>query len=268
MIDLKRNSKKELVEAKGVRTRKSSIYQPNQTEDFKLSRGKFSDFLTCEKCFYMDRVMGLDSPGTPGWTLNETTDLLLKKEFDECREKQIPHRLFVKYKLEYLVPYAHEDMDNWRDSLRHGLISRFKNTNIILSGGVDDIWQDTRTGKLVVVDYKSQANFKPLDPDSYLSDVYHEGYKIQMDFYSYLLTEMGFDVDPTAYFLVCNADRGAAGFFGKMEFSETLIPYEWSIDWIPERVQNMIDVMNSSKIPDSNPSCKNCAYAKQRALFP
>ena len=53
-----------------------------------------------------------------------------------------------------------------------------------------------------------------------------------MDFYSYLLNEMGFDVDPTAYFLVCNANRGADGFFGKMDFSETLIPYQWSIDWI------------------------------------
>ena len=79
MTDLKRNSKRELVPAKGVRNRKSSIYRPNQTEDFKISRGKFSDFLICRKCFYMDRVMGLDSPGTPGWTLNETTDLLLKK---------------------------------------------------------------------------------------------------------------------------------------------------------------------------------------------
>ena len=268
MIDLKRNSKKELVEAKGVRTRKSSIYQPSQKEDFKLSRGKFSDFLTCQRCFYMDRVIGLEAPGTPGWTLNETTDVLLKKEFDECREKQVPHRLFIKNGLDHFVPFDHEDMDKWRDSLRHGLISRFKDTNIILSGGVDDIWQDTRTGKLVVVDYKSQANFKPLDPASYLSDVYHEGYKIQMDFYSYLLNEMGFDVDPTAYFLVCNANRDADGFFGKMDFSETLIPYQWSIDWIPDRVQNMIDVMNSSKIPDSNPSCKNCAYAKQRAMFP
>ena len=268
MIDLKRNSKKELIEAKGVRTRKSSIYQPNQTSDFKLSRGKFSDFLTCQKCFYMDRVLGLESPGTPGWTLNETTDLLLKKEFDKCRELQKPHRLFLENNLGHFVPFDHEDMDRWRDSLRHGLMSRFKDTNIILSGGVDDIWQDTITKKLVVVDYKSQANFKSLDADTYLADVYHEGYKIQMDFYAYLLTEMGFDVDPTAYFLVCNANRGADGFFGKMDFSETLIPYQWSSDWIPDRVQKMIDVMNSSQIPDSNPSCKNCAYADQRALFP
>lgn len=267
MIDLKRNSRKELVPAKGVRTRKSSIYQPNQSEDFKISRGKFSNFLTCQKCFYMDRVLGLDSPGTPGWTLNETTDLLLKKEFDECRSRQISHRLFVANDLDYLVPFEHQEMDKWRDSLHHGLKARFGNSNIILTGGVDDIWQDTRSGKLIVADYKSQANFKPLDPESYLSDVYREGYKTQLDFYVYLLSEMGFSVDKTAYFLVCNANRAADGFFGNMNFSETLIPYHWSIDWIPGKVQKMVDAMNSSKIPDSNPSCKNCAYAYQRSLF-
>ena len=267
MIDLKRNSKKELVPATGVRVRKSSIYQPNQSDDFKISRGKFSNFLTCKKCFYMDRVIGLDAPGTPGWTLNETTDLLLKKEFDECRNAQIPHRLFIENGLEHFVPFEHPDMDKWRDSLRHGLMSRFAGTNIILTGGVDDIWQDTRTSDLIVVDYKSQANFKPLDPVSYLSDVYHDGYKIQMDFYAFLLKEMGFSVDPIAYFLVCNADRAADGFYGKMDFSETLIPYEWDTNWIPEQIEAMIGTMNSPSIPSSNPSCKNCAYANQRAQF-
>ena len=88
-----------------------------------------------------------------------------------------------------------------------------------------------------------------------------------MDFYAYLLNEMGFSVHETSYFLVCNADRAAEGFYGKMNFSETLIPYCWSSDWIPEKVQKMLDTMNSSAIPDGNPSCKNCAYADQRALF-
>ena len=97
MISLKRNSKLELVEAPGKRSRASSIYIPGQTEDFKISRGRFSNFLTCPRCFYLDRVIGLSEPGMPGWTLNETTDLLLKKEFDECRENQIPHRLFAQY---------------------------------------------------------------------------------------------------------------------------------------------------------------------------
>ena len=110
MISLKRNNKGEMVPATGLRTRTSSMYSPNQTDSFKISRSKFSDFLTCKRCFYLDRVKGLDSPGTPGWTLNETTDLLLKKEFEECRTAQKPHRMFLKYGLGHLVPYAHEDI--------------------------------------------------------------------------------------------------------------------------------------------------------------
>ena len=264
MIDLKRNSKKELVPATGKRTRSSSIYKPHQTEDFKISRGKFSDFLTCPRCFYMDRVIGLDSPGTPGWTLNETTDLLLKKEFDACRATQTPHRLFLENGLEHLVPFQHPDMDKWRDSLRHGLMTRFADTNIILTGGVDDIWQNTKNRKLVVADYKSQANTKELEPESYLSDPYKKGYKVQMDFYAYLLQQMGFEVETTAYFLVCNADREADGFNGEMKFQEVLIPYRWNSDWIHGRVTDMIDLLNNNRAPDANRSCKNCAYVRQR----
>ena len=267
MIDLKRNKKKELVPANGIRSRADSIYRPQQDADFKISRGKFSDFLTCQRCFYLDRVKGLESPGMPGWTLNETTDLLLKKEFDKCRVAQIPHRLFKENGLEYLVPFQHPDMDKWRDARRHGLQSRFKKTNIILTGGVDDIWQDTNDDKLVVVEYKSQANTNPLTPELYLSNPYHEGYKVQIDFYVYLLQEMDFEVSKTAYFLVCNADRGAEGFFGKLNFSESFIPYEWDSDWIPGRASEMIDLMNQNDVPEGNPSCRNCAYAKQRAAI-
>ena len=173
MIDLKRNSKKEPVKATGVRAREASSYTPNQTEDFKISRGRFSNFLTCPRCFYLDRVKGLDAPGTPGWTLNETTDLLLKKEFDHCREQQIPHRLFAPNGLSHVVPFDHPEMDNWRDSLHHGLLLRHKDTSIILTGGVDDIWQDTRTKKLIVVDYKSQAKRGIVDKQDYLDNLYH-----------------------------------------------------------------------------------------------
>ena len=186
MISIKLNSKGEAVQALGHRTRQSSIYKPDQEEIFKISRSKFDDFLKCKRCFYLDRVCGLATPSLPGWTLNETTDLLLKKEFDECRTAQKPHRMFLKFGLSHLVPYAHDDMDKWRDSLRHGLSARFSDSNIILSGGVDDVWQDTRTGKLIIADYKSQANNKSLEPWAYLSDVYHEGYKVQMVFYGYL----------------------------------------------------------------------------------
>ena len=38
------------------------------------------------------------------------------------QEKQIPHRIFKENNLEQVVPFAHPDMDKWRDSLRNGLM--------------------------------------------------------------------------------------------------------------------------------------------------
>ena len=86
MISLKRNSKYELAKATGLRSR--NIYEPGSAKDFKISRGKFSNFLTCERCFYLDRVKGVVTPSLPGWSLNAATDVLLKKEFDICRKNK------------------------------------------------------------------------------------------------------------------------------------------------------------------------------------
>ena len=48
---------------------------------------------------------------------------------------------------------------------------------------MDDIWIDTKTNKLIIVGYKSQAKINSVSTEEYLSDAYHEGYKIQMDFF-------------------------------------------------------------------------------------
>ena len=265
MIDLKRNSKKQLVKATGVRSRESSFYTPNQREDFKISRGRFFNFLTCQRCFYLDRVMGFDPPGTPGWTLNETTDILLKKEFDQARDSQAPHRLFAPNGLGHVVPFDHPDIDRWRDSLHGGLMLKYKGTRIILTGGVDDIWQDTTNKQLIIVDYKSQAKTGRLDKQNYLDDPYHKGYKIQMDFYAYLLSGMAFNVHPTSYFLVCNAKRDDDGFHKRMNFDEYLVPYIWNTNWIERKLDEMVNLMNQYEIPKSNECCKNCAYSEQYA---
>jgi hypothetical protein len=267
MISLKRNSKGELIPATGKRSTERSSYKPNQKDDFKISRSKFSDFLTCPRCFYMDRVLGLAEPSTPGWALNSATDELLKREFDVCREKQIPHRLFERYGLNHLVPFKHDEMDTWRDALRGGIIQKFEDTNIILTGGVDDIWLNTKTQELIVVDYKSQASLNEVETVSYLNNVYHEGYKLQMDFYNYLLNCRGFKTSSISYFLVVNADRTVEGFHGKMIFSETLIPYENNTSWIPEKVREMISTMNSNTVPNSHESCENCANARVRSEY-
>ena len=34
-----------------------------------------------------------------------------------------------------------------------------------------------------------------------------------------------------------------------------------------DKIQKMIDTMNSTKIPEGHESCKNCAYARQRSVY-
>ena len=76
---------------------------------------------------------------------------------------------------------------------------------------------------------------------------------------------MGFNVAKTGYFYVCNGKKDADGFFGHMEFSETLIPYDTETDWIKSEVDRMFDLLNQHDLPNMNPSCENCAYASRRA---
>jgi len=267
MISLKRDSRGQPVKALGIRSRSSSIYKPGQTATFRISRSKFTDFLNCQRCFYLDRVKGLTSPSTPGWSLNETTDLLLKKEFDSCREQEISHRTFKEFGLEHVIPFKHSDLDKWRDSLRHGLEHQITNTNITLSGGIDDLWLDQQSNEVIVVDYKSQASRYPVNRHRYIATPYHQNYKIQLDIYSYLLSRMAFSVSKTAYFYVCNGNRDADNFNGQIMFAETLVPYKWDMDWIEIEVFKMIDVLNSEDLPPSNPACENCAYSYQRAIM-
>ena len=278
MISLKRNNKTgELVEATGITSQKWRIYSPNQNKDFQLSRSRFDEFMNCPRCFYLKVNKGFMSPSTPGWTLNTLTDTLLKKEFDECRAKQEPHRIMITNNLSHLVPYASEIIkdkkgndklliEEWRDSLHYGIKHRFKDTNIILQGGVDDVWFNTKTKELVIADYKSQHK-KEISQETYFNDPYKEGYKRQLDYYGYILKGMGFKVSSDAYFYICNAKEIDEGFHGKMLFDEVLIHYKIRTDYLETEIQKMIDAMNSENIPSSHDSCENCAYARQRSVI-
>ncbi len=258
-MSLKRNLKGEIEEVKPLRTRKGSIYTKGSNTIFRISRSKFSNFLECKRCFYLERVKGLKDPSMPGWSLNSAVDDLLKKEFDEFRKKQKAHTFVTKNKLN-LIPYEHEQMDHWRNALRGGISFLDTNTNIEIHGGIDDIWFDPNKKELVVVDYKAQSNNRPVETKSYLNNVYHQGYKIQMDIYVHILRKMKFKVSDTSYFYVCNADRNYEKFDGKLNFTTTLIPYQTNTLWIDKKIVEMKQTLDSLDIPEINKSCEKCMY--------
>ena len=48
--------------------------------------------------FTFVRKRGFIEPGTPQFTLNSTTDKLLKKEFDLCRKDEKSHQILIDKK--------------------------------------------------------------------------------------------------------------------------------------------------------------------------
>ena len=262
MISIKKNNKGELEKATGIRTKKSSLYVPQQTIPFKISRSKFSDFLNCKRCFYLDRVKGLREPSIPGWSLNIAVDDLLKKEFDHYRNIKKPHPIMVKYNLNF-VPFAHENLDQWRNSLSGGIAYHDQKTNLIIQGGVDDVWLNLDTQELVVVDYKAQSKNKEVSSNQYLSDPYHAGYKQQMDIYVFILKKMGFAVSAKTYFYVCNANKNKEDFNAILSFDVSLVEYETNINWIDDKITEMKDILDLDEVPELNLYCENCAYLEQ-----
>ncbi|MEK7524143.1 MAG: hypothetical protein AAB588_03875, partial [Patescibacteria group bacterium] len=133
--------------------RTRNLYDAKSKEPFRLSRSKIDLFIKCPRCFYLDRRLGVGQPPGYPFSLNSAVDKLLKKEFDLHRAKGTPHPLMKAYGLN-AVPLAHEKIDEWRDSLRRGITYNFPKTNLLITGGVDDVWV-TPKGELIIVDYKA-----------------------------------------------------------------------------------------------------------------
>ena len=259
------------------------------SDDIWLSRSAFDEFKKCKRCFYLIRKRGFIEPGTPQFTINSTTDKLLKKEFDLCRKDKKSHQILIDNKLDHIIPYKNEEtainiygdpiipskskkpyekMEAWRSNY-HGLQTRFKKTNFILYGSVDDIWLDTKNNTLILADYKSQANEKKVTQETYWDGDFKSGYQRQLDFYYYLLKQQNLkeEISNDAYLLVVNARGLEDTFDDKLVFESTLIHTKVKDDDLENEIQEMIDVFNSDNVPESNKLCKNCAYARQRSVI-
>ena len=265
MIYLNRDRKtKELKVTNGLKSRvpnqKWRIYELNQKiKPFRLSRSKFSDYLTCKRCFYLEQVKGLKNLDTLPFTLNNAVDALCKKEFDYHRNNQTPHPIMVKNNIN-AVPYQHEDIEKWQDALSRGIDYVHPELNLKLAGGIDDVWLNKDTNKLIMADYKAQSKTVEKKIDGYLEDVYHEGYKLQLDFYRYLFEKNGFEVQKTAYFVVYNATLERNSFDNKLDFTSDLVAYETDTSHIEEKIIEMKKLMDGGQIPDLTPHCQNCNY--------
>lgn len=240
----------------------SQYYNPQRSrnmydsslESFRLSRGKIDLFLNCQKCFYLDRKLGVGRPPGYPFSLNSAVDALLKKEFDVHRAAGTNHPLMKEYGVD-AVPFADDRMDEWRDSLRRGITTKIKDTNIVFTGGVDDVWVDPQ-GQLIIVDYKATSKSEEVSLDA----DWQIGYKRQMEMYQWLFRQNGFTVSPVGYFVYCNGDSDKEAFDARLEFSVRLLPYTGDDSWVEQTIKDAIECLKRDSIPSASPECDYCNY--------
>ena len=236
--------------------RSRNLFDPKSKEPFKLSRSKIDLFLSCPRCFYLDRRLGVGQPPGFPFSLNSAVDALLKKEFDIHRAKKVRHPLMRAYGID-AVPFQHEKMDEWRDARSRGITYHHKPTNLIIHGGIDDIWVNSK-GELHIVDYKatSKAGEVSLDADWQIS------YKWQMEVYQWLFRMNGFKVSKTGYFVYCNGKADKEAFDAKLEFDVKVIPYDGDDSWIEPKIIEARKCLLSAKIPKPTKECEYCLYVE------
>ncbi|MGD0976911.1 MAG: PD-(D/E)XK nuclease family protein [Minisyncoccia bacterium] len=231
-----------------------NLYNPASAVPFRLSRSRIDKFLNCPRCFYIDRRLGVDWPPGYPFSLNSAVDALLKKEFDIHRAKGTAHPLMKKYGID-AVPYDHEKIEEWRDSLKRGITYHFGKTNLMITGGVDDVWVNPK-GELHIVDYKATSKKDEVNLDA----EWQIGYKRQMEIYQWLFRKNGFNVSKIGYFVYCNGNSDKEAFDGKLEFDIKVIPYEGDDSWVEKTLQDIHKCLNSDKLPASGPDCDYCKY--------
>ena len=229
-------------------------YIPEKNDLYKLSRSKVDNFLNCQRCFYLDRRMGIGHPPGFPFNLNSAVDNLLKNEFDYYRNIKKPHPYIERLGLN-AIPFEHENLDKWRNNFS-GVVYQHEEFKLHLFGAVDDIWINLDSGELIVVDYKATSKNDEINLDA----DWQIAYKRQMEFYQYLLRNNGFKVSNTGYFVYCNGRRKKERFDEKLEFDISLLDYTGDDSWIEKTLSDLISLLRQENIPAYNEGCDYCKY--------
>ncbi len=238
--------------------RKNNTYKYESGKTFRLSRSGIDSFINCKRCFYLNKVGNIKDIGMPGFSLNSAHDELMKKELDIYREKAEAHPYMDSLERN-LIPFKHENMENWRNNFK-GITYHHEKTDLIITGAIDDVWIDTDTNELVIVEYKSTSTQNEIDLND--GTPWKEQYKRQIDIYQWLFKMNGFKVADDSFFLYSNGIKTLDRFNDVMEFETHVLEYKGSTEWVEDKIFEIKKVLDTQSIPQTTDGCDTCSYVE------
>jgi len=227
-----------------------------------LSRSALEQFTRCPRCFYLQRRLKVKLPSMVPLTLAVATDALLKNEFDTVRSTGATHPLWEREQLNVRA-FVHPEMEAWRNNFQ-GIRIEHKGTGCLITGAIDDVWQDRSTGALHIVDYKSTS--KADTPT--LETGWGPSYKRQIEIYQWLFKKAEFDVHAEAYFLYVNGSK-SGGFFenglmGVMRFDAVLLRHVGATEWVDDLIERAVECLRGPGIAEPGAECELCLHVTAR----
>lgn len=242
-------------------------YNPNRSAvwnygggNWKLSRSKIELFTNCPRCFYIDNKLGTKRPSMPAFLINTAVDHQLKNEFDSYRKAGLAHPFQEEFGID-AIPAPHEKLNTWRENFE-GVIYFHPETQMTISGAIDDLWINPKTGEYIVVDYKATAKD---EPKKELNDGWDNAYRKQMEIYQWLLRKNNLKVSDTGYFVYCTGRANQPAFDKVIEFDVVLIPYTGNDSWVEKTIFEIKDCLERDVIPESGAECEYCMWFNARS---
>ena len=204
----------------------------------------------CPKCFWLHYNQGLKRPRTPFPSLPNGMDSVLKDFYDMHTQKEsVPSEI---KEIENIRLFGDlETLNRWRNNFV-GIRTKDDESNTIM-GAIDALLQDTKTGELIVLDYKTRST--PPNGKSYTY------YVNQLTMYAWLLEKNGYKVKPYAYLIFYYPDKVIDT--GVITFKSELVKVEIQTARAPAIIAKARTCL-ASREPDSATECEFCNWHKKR----
>jgi len=218
-----------------------------------LSPSTLNLYKECPRCFWLHINEKIRRPRGIFPTLPGGMDNVIKTYFDQYRMKDmLPPEIdgMVKGKLMKDIPL----LSKWRD-WKTGLRFYDKEKDALLRGAIDDCLIDNNY--YIPIDYKTRGYPPKID------DV-KKFYGLQLDCYSLLFRENGYEVGDVAYLVFYHPKQVKSG--GVVEFHVNTIEVETNIESARSIFYEAIEFLNSP-VPARHSNCEYCSWLENLLEF-
>ena len=216
----------------------------------------------CPCCFWWSMNYNIKRPQGIPPVLAIQIDSQLKKEFDSFRMNGVSPPVLQNLENGRIRLHNNQkNIDEWRSGISH----KYSN-NVVLKGKVDDVLEENKS--LIMFDIKTTGkNGSNCTEEELNKSIEKYKYRLQLEFYSYLLGKKGFSTKDYGYLLfyfINKFDNNGNADFGTMPMRVNL-----DIKNVEKVVKRALDVLNMEEPPqpgtnDKGKVCEYCSFSDER----